>query len=141
MQRKVWTSGWTERKRRKHQHFFSLLELDTPKQMASINSKRITHATRREAKQASAGTSTTLWTRNSLSNGVDLCSLLPSTATFFGLREDTGAQASNQKRNEEAAAEMPLLPVRRRTAAVGLAAAAGAPLLEPQPGDHGARAW
>ena len=98
-------------------------------------------ATRREAKQASAGTSTTLWTRNSLSNGVDLCSLLPSTATFFGLREDTGAQASNQKRNEEAAAEMPLLPVRRRTAAAGLAAAAGAPLLEPQPGDHGARAW
>ena len=102
----------------------------------------LTHATRREAKQASAGTSTTLWTRNSLSNGVvDLCSLLPSTATFFDLRKDTGAQASNQKRNEEAAAEMPLLPIRRRTAAAGLAAAAGAPLLEPQPGDHGARAW
>jgi hypothetical protein len=80
-------------------------------------------------------------TSSILNDGVDLCSLLPSTEivvaahSFFGLRKDTGAQASGTKRNKEAAAAMPLFPVRRRTAVTG------APLLQPQQGDHETRAW
>jgi hypothetical protein len=71
--------------------------------------------------------------------------LLPFTETvvaphafFFGLRKDTRGTERNE---EAAAAAMPLFPVRRRTAAAGLAGAAGPPLLQPQPGDHEARAW
>jgi len=90
---------------------------------------------------------------NGNTNGivVDLSSLqLPSTDPVgthhagSGLRTNTAGAQADADEDEEAAAAMPLLPVRRRTAAAagaGLAAADRAPLLQPQPGHHEARAW
>ncbi|KAG8079499.1 hypothetical protein GUJ93_ZPchr0007g4202 [Zizania palustris] len=87
------------------------------------------------------------------SNGVSFSPVLPSTElTSISLTsssgvcncKSTGASENTRRADEDeaaAAAAMLLLAVRREAVAAPFAAAAGAPLLQPQPGNVKARTW